>query len=165
MSPHCLNKNATFESGRLYFRGITAGDTHNLVRWRSREDVYIHTPNPRPITHAEHTAWFARYMANKSSYRAIITEKNTGKDIGMVGGECEGEAFVISYYIGEPEHRGMGFAGEAIKALIEFIQPTAATIHAHVQHGNAASISCLTRIGFVRIVSTEKSAVYKYVSA
>jgi len=159
-----FDKNAVFESERLNFRGISANDAKNLVRWRSREDVYQHTPNPRPITLQEHNAWFIKYMENNQSYRAIFTDKETGIDIGMVGGENENGAFVISYYIGEPESRGKGFASEAIRALVKFIQDTTniLTLHAYVQEDNKASIACLTKVGFFQISTSEGTNLYAY---
>ena len=160
-------KSAAFESERLLFRGITESDEDNLIRWRSREDVYRHTPNPQPITIGEHKAWFSKYMKNEHAYRAIIIEKSSNESIGMVGGEYENDAFVISYYIGEPSYRGKGLASEAISALIAFISATnnITMFHAYVQEDNLASISCLSKVGFSLVSVTDKTNLYTYKEA
>lgn len=164
MKPLDFDKSTIFESERLAFRGITIEDAENLIRWRSREDVYLYAFNPRPVTHCEHLAWFAKYMKNEQAYRAIITEKITNKDIGMVGGEFEDGAFVISYHIGEPEHRGKGYAGEAIQSLIAFVRKASVTIvYAYVHEDNEASISCLRKIGFMSTKKNSIMAMYKYI--
>lgn len=159
-----LRKDAKFESKRLILRGIVASDAENLVRWRSREDVYRNSFNPRPITHTEHDLWFARYMENKQAYRAIIAEKASGNVMGIVGGEYENGVFVISYYIGEPMYRGNGFASEAIQALIEFlnINYKVEVFHAYVNEGNSKSISVLIRLGFFQISVKEGTTLYEY---
>lgn len=145
-----FEKFATYESERLNLRGITIGDADNLVRWRSHEDVYRYALDPRPITHTEHATWFSKYMKNEQSYRAIITEKITGKDIGMIGGECEGEVFVISTNIGEPEFRGMGYASEATSILISLLKKkNVSKIRANIHKDNAATISYLCKSGFI----------------
>ena len=103
-------------SERLLFRGIRKDDAENLTRWRSRKDVYHYSSNPKPISVSEHILWFEQYSTRLNEIRVIVIEQKTGKDIGMVGGLLESDVFEISYYIGEPEYRGKGFAGEAILA-------------------------------------------------
>ena len=158
-----FEKNSVFESERLLFRGIRAEDAENLVRWRSREDVYRYSNVPEPITLPEHLLWFEKYLTRSQEIRAIIAYKAKNKDIGMVGGVIEDGVFVISYYIGEPEYRGKGLAGEAIGALIEFVlsQTEITAVHAYVLKDNAASISCLSKIGFKLLRRGEATDLYE----
>ena len=164
MQPLSFSKDLVFESERLSFRGISSDDTENLVRWRSRKDVYEYSNNPKPITVSEHLLWLSGYMARSNEFRAIITDKVTGKDIGMLGGIYKNGAFVTSYYIGELEYRGKGLAVEAIQALIVFLNMIKITkIQAYTHVNNIASISCLIKIGF-RLVSCDGlTRLYEYV--
>jgi len=147
----CFEKAVCFESERLRYKGISAVDSENLVRWRSNKHVYESAINSRAINLEEHEAWFEGYMQDKKSLRLVITEKKSGKDIGMVGGECKDAFFVLSYYIGESDFRGMGYAGEAINSLIEYVitNTTIQVFQANVLPSNRASINCLSKIGFV----------------
>ena len=159
-----FDKNCKFASERLLYRGIKEDDAEKLVRWRSREDVYRYFDNPSPISLSEHLSWFRQYMQQDNELRTIIAEKKVGKEIGMVGGLLKGSAFVISYYIGEPEFRGKGYAGESIEELIRFVQNVMSVrlYQAHVHKDNTTSISCLSRIGFSLLMRTESSCIYEY---
>ena len=159
-------KNGRFESERLLFRGIGADDADNLVRWRSREDVYRYSRSPAPVTPGEHASWFLSYASRINEIRFVITAKTTGKDIGMVGGVYEDGVFAISYYVGEPEYRGRGLAGEAILAMIDCLRaglPTA-KVCAYVHEDNKNSIACINKIGFTLIKgeTLEKLGKYEY---
>ena len=160
-----FNKSDEFESERLTLRGISERDADNLIKWRSRYDVYKYALNPKPITKDEHTAWYTRYATNDYGFRAIITEKISGADIGMVGGEYENNAFVISYHIGEPEYRRRGFAREAICALTGFINAAygITTFHAYVQEENTPSVTCLEKAEFCLKSRNNGVILYEYI--
>ena len=166
MKSHVFDKDSMFESERLLLRGISEQDAEKLVHWRSCKDVYSFFDSPKPITLAEHFEWFDSYMKRANEIRAIITEKEKGAEIGMVGGILEDEVFTISYYIGESMWRGQGYAGEAILALIRHINTRSSiepiTFQAHVQKENTASRNCLSKIGFILMCSTEEKLLYEY---
>ena len=159
-----LCKDVVFESERLLFRGIASADADMLIKWRSQEDVYKYTPNPKPITRTEHEAWFVNYMKNEKALRTIFSNKTSKNDIGMVGGELEDKAFVLSYYVGEPEYRGKGYASEAIKKLMDFLRGIsyASIFRANVHKYNEPSIFCLKKIGFSEINEENCNIVFEH---
>ena len=155
MSPSEFCKHAVFESNRLKYRGINHIDAENLVRWRSSEDVYKFAKNPSPISMQEHESWYAKYRSRPNEFRAIITHKKTNDDIGSVGGVFEGDAFELSYYIGEQEYRSQGLASEAIDAMMGYVLNSAGInkFRAYVHKDNAASAACVKKLGFTYVIS------------
>ena len=150
MLPPEFCKTAVFESSRLKYMGIEQNDAENLVRWRSGFDVYRFAGNPRPVSMEEHENWFAKYCTRLNEFRAIITHKVTNVDIGSIGGVFEGDVFELSYYIGEPEYRRQGFAGEAIEAMMIYVLNAEGMrkFRAYVHKDNTASAACVVKLGF-----------------
>lgn len=164
-----FDKNAAFASKRLSYRGIREEDADRLIAWRSREDIYHHSGQPRPISRTEHLQWFSRYRSTPDEIRFLIVESATEKEIGLVGGACEKETCVLSYYIGEPDCRGKGYAREAIAAFMDYVHSTTGieTFEAHIREDNASSIACVRALGFTKKISPEDSTdrelhVYEY---
>ena len=157
-------KTAVFESSRLLYRGISQNDSEKLVRWRSSENVYKYLKNPNPISMQEHKKWYDEYYLCPHELRAIITHKETKTDIGMVGGMVGGEAFELSYYIGEAENRGLGFAGEAIESMMKYVQSAVGItkFRAFIHKDNAASAACVTKLGFICIQTEGVMDVYEF---
>lgn len=157
-----FDKSTAFSSKRLMFRGIGFDDAQKLVKWRSQKDIYEISGNASPITMEEHLIWFDQYVKNLQELRVMIKEKESGMDIGVVGGVYENDALTLSYYIGETAYRGKGLASEALLALISFIYKTVGILifRARIRHDNAPSIGCVKKLGFKEQYCDNQLMVY-----
>lgn len=110
-------KNASFESERLLYRGITLDDAAQIVKWRSNSQIYRYFFHNSPITMQSHLTWFQKYLTDAARYDFLITKKGTDQRIGIVGLQnLHGAVSDISYLI-DVQFQGLGFGTEAIKAM------------------------------------------------
>lgn len=114
-------KRAVFESPRLSYRGIAKEDAEMIVLWRSNEHIYRFFYNPQPITMEAQLDWFENYLGDETRLDFIISEKETGQKLGIVGLQnIKHSTADISYMIGEEKAQGNGFGSEAITAISAF---------------------------------------------
>ena len=160
-----MDKDFSFESERLRFRGIRESDAETIVAWRSDPANYRFFFNAKPITLEEHLAWFDRYLGDLTRYDFMMMGE--GEPIGTAGlssiasGSCE-----ISYMIGDVEARGKGYAKETVRRLTEvaFNELGVEEVVARVVPGNDASVAVLMRSGFAeveRVFLTKKGSGLK----
>lgn len=145
-----IDKNVSFGSERLRYRGIREEDADIISAWRSDSDNYAWFFEPHPISVDEHLTWFAGYLKDDSRLDLLISDEE-GHPIGTGGlssvgdDECE-----ISYMIGEKSARKKGYAVEAIRALSDYAFSSlgADRIRARILPDNEASIRAIKRGGF-----------------
>lgn len=148
-----MDKDFSFESERLRFRGIQRGDAEAIASWRSDPSNYRFFFNARPITVEEHLAWFERYLGDETRYDFMVIGEG-GEPIGTAGlssiesGSCE-----ISYMIGDMKARGKGYAKETVRRLTEvaFEEFGVESVVARVVPGNDASAAVLAGSGFAEV--------------
>jgi len=139
-----MNKNDTFESEHLFFRGIRETDTECLVAWRSNFQIIRYFRQAVPITRESHEQWYKNiYCRNANRFDFIIFEKKTKKAIGTVGVshiDREKESCEISYMIAEPAFQHKGYAMEAIAAMMKTLREEGiCCFYAEVHSENMAS--------------------------
>lgn len=148
-----MDKDFSFESERLRFRGIRESDAETIVAWRSDPANYRFFFNAKPITLEEHLAWFDRYLGDSTRYDFMMMGEGD-EPIGTAGfssiasGSCE-----ISYMIGDMEARGKGYAKETVRRLTEvaFNELGVKEVVARVVPGNDASVAVLMGSGFAEV--------------
>lgn len=148
-----MDKDYSFESERLRFRGIRESDAETIVAWRSDPANYRFFFNAKPITLEEHLAWFDRYLGDSTRYDFMMMGEGD-EPIGTAGfssiasGSCE-----ISYMIGDMEARGKGYAKETVRRLTEvaFNELGVKEVVARVVPGNDASVAVLMGSGFAEV--------------
>lgn len=148
-----MDKDFSFESERLRFRGIRESDAETIVAWRSDPANYRFFFNAKPITLEEHLAWFDRYLGDSTRYDFMMMGEGD-EPIGTAGfssiasGSCE-----ISYMIGDTEARGKGYAKETVRRLTEiaFNELGVKEVVARVVPGNDASVAVLMGSGFAEV--------------
>lgn len=161
-----MDKDFSFESERLRFRGIRESDAETIVAWRSDPANYRFFFNAKPITLEEHLAWFDRYLGDLTRYDFMMMGEGD-EPIGTAGlssiasGSCE-----ISYMIGDVEARGKGYAKETVRRLTEvaFNELGVEEVVARVVPGNDASVAVLMGSGFAeveRVFLTKKGSGLK----
>lgn len=145
-----MDKDFSFKSERLRFRGIKESDAETIVAWRSNPANYRFFFNAKPITLEEHLAWFGRYLDDPTRYDFMMMGEG-GESIGTVGlssitsGSCE-----ISYMIGDVKARGKGYAKEAVRRLTEiaFDELHVDNVYARIVAGNDASVAVVEAVGY-----------------
>lgn len=147
-----MRKDDIFLSDRLFFRGINAGDADCLVSWRSDAEIIQYFENSTPLTKQSHIHWFYdNYIQDQRRFDYIIIEKASKRNIGFIGvknivwSEKTGE---IMYAIAERQFRRLGYATEAISALLNYIRPNITFPYAVIHTDNIASIRTIAAAGF-----------------
>lgn len=111
------HKNASFESARLLYCGITLDDAPKIVKWRSNSQIYRYFIHHSAVTMEGHLTWFQKYLTDETRFDYMITEKETDQKIGIVGLQnLHGTTGDISYFI-NVQSQGKGFGSEAIKTM------------------------------------------------
>lgn len=145
-----MDKNFSFESERLIFRGITREDADNIVAWRSNPTNYKNFLNAKPISKEDHLRWFEGYLSNSARYDFMILEKD-GTPIGTCGlSDINNDSCEISYMIGNEACRGKGYAKEAVRALtkIAFNELGVKEVIARILSHNEASMHVVLGCGY-----------------
>ena len=159
-------KNVQFNTDILSYRGIQWEDSEQLVKWRSHSYIYEYSGQSRPITIEEHKKWFEGYKDNTNEIRLIFKEKDNKKDMGLIGGRYEDGICTLSYYIGESEFLGKGYAGMAIKDFMNYVHDNfdIANFNAYIHTDNGASIACIKKCGFQQqsLMGDQLIFIYNY---
>ena len=117
-----MDKNSTFSSERLYFRGINETDTNCLVTWRSDPQVICYFRRPIPITKKDHEQWYRTvYLQDYERLDFIVIEKQSQEAIGTVGAnhiDLKERSCEISYMIARVAFQRKGYAVEAITSMM-----------------------------------------------
>lgn len=150
-----MDKNSTFSSERLYFRGIKETDTDRLVYWRSDLQVIRFFRNPVPITREDHERWYQTvYLQDFGRFDFIMIEKQSQQAIGTVGVnhmDLRERSCEISYMIAEPAFQRKGFAVEAIAAMMDTaMREGICCFFAKVHSQNIASQRTIEKLGYSR---------------
>ena len=150
-----LDKNITLESKRLHFRPLVQSDCNQTyLNWL--EDVNINQYlETRWSKQSIEAIWQFVDSVNESqhSFLFAIIHKKTDKHIGNIklGPINPHHQYAdISYFIGDREAWGQGFATEAIKTVTDFglTQLGLELIQAGVYSGNVGSAKALIKSGY-----------------
>lgn len=145
-----MDKDFSFSSERLMFRGIKEEDAIDIVKWRSNPENYKNFLNAKPITLDEHLKWFKGYLVDESRYDFMILESD-GTKIGTCAlSSISANSCEISYMIGEESCRGKGYAKEAVRALtrIAFDELGVQEVIARILTHNEASMHVVLGSGY-----------------
>lgn len=160
-----MDKNSTFSSERLYFRGISATDTDRLVTWRSDPQVIRYFRRPVPITKKGHEQWYQTvYLRDFGRFDFVIIEKQSQKAIGSVWIShidlnkhlCE-----ISYMIAESAFQRKGYATEAIATMMDTARKEGIYhFFAEIHSNNIASRRTIEKLGYVCCIEQRPFITY-----
>lgn len=136
-----VDKNASFSSERLSYRGISREDAGLIVSWRSDPENLACFFDTHPPTLESHLAWFEGYLEDPSRLDLMVIDGG-GRRVGTVtlsaigGGSCE-----VGYLIGDRSARGRGYASEAVRAACHYAFDVLGLgrVDARIRPGNAAS--------------------------
>lgn len=152
MNADSLNKqkNASFESERLLYRGITLQDALQIVKWRSNKKIYRYFFHNAPITLEEHLSWFQKYLTDATRFDYIITEKATNQKVGIVGLQNLHDIAGDIAYLIDVHTQGKGFGSEAIQAMTAYTFENwkLKSLSAVILAENTASIKAAKHAGY-----------------
>lgn len=139
---------------RLTLREIEEADTEEIVSLRSDPKVYCYFTNPRPLSKEEHLHWFHKnyaYDPDRLDYAAL---DGSGKTIGFFNLRKTSSAVEVGYLVA-PAYYGMGYAKEAVEALLALAKEKfrCNKAIAEVHKDNEKSLRFIQKLGF----SLEKS--------
>jgi ribosomal-protein-alanine N-acetyltransferase len=152
-----FNPFPVIETERLRMRQTMPEDLDFLFFLRSHNDVMKYIDRPFAKSKQDIIEMYEKMCAGVKDNTAIpwhIEEKESGKPAGQIGfyrndpGNHRGE---VGYML-SPEQQGKGFAGEALKAVLNygFNDVKFHSIEANVNPLNDSSVKLLEKHGFVK---------------
>ena len=152
------------KTGRLTLRGIAEADAEDIVRWRSDSGVFRFFKSPHKLTLEEHINWYRNsYLSNDKRYDWLCIEDISNTPIGVFGLNIENNHAEVNYLLA-PEAQHRGYAGEAVKALIQYAKESRGihVITAEIHVDNHASRKLAEAIGFKLQKIENTFAYYDY---
>lgn len=156
---------ANITTDRLILEELNESHSEAVVNLRNNEKNIIYFKNPNRITLKQHNEWYKKfYLNNDKRYDFVIKLKASGEIVGTCGIsnlDINHKTAEVSYLL-SANHRGRGYATEAVLSLIEFgyvnwgITNFCAVIH----KDNTESICFVEKMGFTKII--EKSNFFEY---
>ncbi|HEX2121019.1 MAG TPA: GNAT family protein [Thermoanaerobaculia bacterium] len=133
---------------RLLLRPLAEGDAARLAAYRSHEEV------------ARYQSWSTFTLDDALALvhhdgpwtQIAIALRATGEIIGDIGVCAAPDGSAEIGFTLAPEHQGRGYAGEAVRAVVERFPRVVAVVDAR----NAPAIALVTRLGF-RLQKTERT--------
>jgi RimJ/RimL family protein N-acetyltransferase len=132
------------ESDRLILRPPRPSDVSAMTVWLSDYDVAKMTAR---VPHPYYEAYAEDFIAAAPQHRFVITRKEDGLFLGMIGLHPE-EDCEFGYWLGKP-FWGMGYATEAAYRLVTYAFEVLGldTVHAGWFYDNPASGHVLAKLG------------------
>lgn len=153
------------KTDRLLLRNIKIEDTSEIVHWRSDPKVFCYFKSPHAITVEEHLNWFNNsYLQDNNRYdwMAVDKDNNLIGIFGLIRDSITAKTAEINFIIA-PRFRGLGYAREAIKELLDFAENvwSCDNVIAEIHENNLDSIKVATRLGMELASRKNWFLVYK----
>jgi RimJ/RimL family protein N-acetyltransferase len=145
----------TFHTQRLLLRSATLADVEPFHRILGDPRAMTYWSTLPHRTMAETRRWVEAMIAIPPGEGEDFVVEHQGEVIGKAGLY----RFPRIGFILHPDHWGKGFAGEALRGVIEraFRVHRLDRIEADVDPRNQASLGCLTRLGFTEYDRRERT--------
>ena len=139
----------------IRLRKLSLSDTANIVRWRNQPEVYQNLFNQQPITEAQHTAYYRKYIETGIIKQYIVESDFDGqtvdigttflKNIDQVSKKAE-----FGIFIGESSARGRGLASAIVTATlaVAFEELHLNRVYLTVFSSNESAIRAYQKSGF-----------------
>lgn len=144
----------TLETERLILRSMHPMDADDMFDYAGREDVtryLLWSPHPSPSYTEDYLKYIQSRYALGDFFDWAVVHRESGKMIGTCGFtkiNAENNYGEIGYVI-NPDFRGMEYAAEAAKRVIEFgfEELGLHRIEARFMKGNEASLRVMEKLG------------------
>jgi RimJ/RimL family protein N-acetyltransferase len=155
------------ESERLWIRPVSISDAEALFLYRSEPETAAHL-SKEPKTVQDVVSFIEQCASSLNQaetwFQVVVLEKEGNQIIGDIGLHflADENIMEIGYTLGK-NHRGRGYASEAVKRVVQFAFETLnkKEIIASVDPNNTPSIKLLERIGFHKKSHSVKSLFFK----
>jgi RimJ/RimL family protein N-acetyltransferase len=128
----------------LTFRNATIDDAEVLFNWRNDSLTRQASHDSAELEFKSHVLWLERTLANADRQLFIIEE--SGKPVGTVRVDREGnESAELSWTVA-PEARGRGVAKQMVRLIADYV-PETCVLRAEVKAGNTSSIKVAEAVG------------------
>jgi UDP-2,4-diacetamido-2,4,6-trideoxy-beta-L-altropyranose hydrolase len=134
---------------RVVLRRANAGDAARLLAWRNEADAIRFSVSRRPVSEAEHRAWFTQRLSDPKP-RLWIAEVG-GAPAGQIRSDVADGTATVSIVVA-PSFRGQGLGRAILDALIDMAAGDAEIrdFKALADPENIASLRAFENSGFRR---------------
>ncbi len=130
-------------------------DMQTLFNWQSNPEVRRYARQSKPVTLAEHQAWFSHSLTLDTRYLYVVYRQDT--PVGMLrldqlSPAVEFDNHIVHYEVSilvAPELQGQGIAQKALLAIPE--QFNLQGVYAFVDKRNKASQALFSQANFIRV--------------
>ncbi|MDQ2959659.1 MAG: GNAT family N-acetyltransferase [Candidatus Dormibacteraeota bacterium] len=138
----------------VVLRPARADDVIRLMAWRNEGDAVRFSETGRPVSEAEHEAWFTDRLSDPQT-RLWIAEAD-GAAAGQVRLDIADGNATVSIAV-ERERRGQGLGLAMLNAMIEAVagDPDIHLLRAFAAPDNVASVVVFERAGFRRAPASD----------
>lgn len=146
---------ATMKENKLRLSPLRAGDVKHLFHWVNERDLVLHSAPFKPISEAQHRAWFRRIQRHDDASIFGIRLSNPDRLIGY----CQLRAVdpvhrnaELQIRLGASDEWGKGYGTEAVAKLLRFafLDRNLHRVYLHVFATNKAAMRLYEKAGFVR---------------
>jgi RimJ/RimL family protein N-acetyltransferase len=136
----------------LTLREARGNDSEAVRAWRNDPTSVRFSATGRPVTTAEHEAWFANALASEE--RHLWIGELDGEPVGQVRVDVNGDAGVVHIALA-PERRGRGLGPRMLDAAVETAKAGGVrALVAIVHRDNVASHRAFAKAGFRKASET-----------
>lgn len=129
----------------LTLRKATADDCELLFNWVNDQSVRANAINKESILWEKHKLWYASKIKSADTYLLIL--QLSGKPVGQVRYEREGDCLIVDYSI-DKEYRNQGLGKIILEKSLEYL--SGKSIKAYVLPGNLASAKIFESLEFIQ---------------
>jgi RimJ/RimL family protein N-acetyltransferase len=132
----------------LSLQPLRDADSDTLFRWINDRELVEYSAVFRPVSRAEHDAWFAEVTGRDDV--AIFAIREDGRLIGTCQLLVDGQEAELRIRIGEAAARGRGLGTEAVRALLRhaFGELGLTRVWLQVFRANTRAIRSYEKAGF-----------------
>lgn len=135
----------------LFVRTAEPRDEGLLLEWSNDAETRRNAFNPKPISPAEHHAWFNKRLGRQDDCALYVVQSESGVPVGQVRFEKQEDRWEISYAVA-PDFRGFGLGRPLLARAIEHLRigRPDITLFGQVKPQNAASQKIFKALEFAQ---------------
>jgi len=140
---------------RLYLSPVSSDDADTYTRWINDLETTINLTSAPKIISLDVEKEFLTNLQKEGYNFAIVRQENDELigNCGLVSADLVSRTAELGIFIGQAENRGMGYGGEAISLLLDYVFNllNLHSVYLRVRSFNERGIRCYTKVGFKEI--------------
>ena len=152
---------------KVHLRPIERDDLPRYVRWFGDPEVRRHLSVYLPFSLAQEERWFDGLAERLEQGNDVVLAIDTRQgvhigNVGLHGINWKDRHAELGIVIGDKEHWGQGYCGDAINTLLRlaFGEMNLHRVYLRVDADNTRGIRCYTKCGF-QVEGTLRDAVFR----